>query len=89
VPGDLARTCPVLRRHVAGPAPVHFAPAGVFSYFARVLSLPAHYGRARRVRGFAWAGEVLVLGHGHFQQPTVWARPVLAHLSRPPRLGIV
>src|ERR1700675_4347132 len=101
VPGHFAQTGPVLGRLVrAGPVPVHFAPAGpFFGDFARAVSQPAHYGRAGRVGAFAWAGELL--GHflppvpGHFPQPvpghlerTVRARPVPAHLSRPPKLGI-
>src|SRR5690242_18404938 len=93
VPGHFAQTCPVLGRLVReGFVSEHFAPAELFfGDFARVSSLPAHYGRAGRLGAFAWIGDLL----GHFSRPgaghlewTVRARPVPAHLSPPPKLAI-
>src|ERR1700730_15682163 len=92
VPGHFARPGPVLVDLVrARPVPVHFSPAGC---------LRAHFARTGRVGAFVWAG--LVPGHllaqpvsGHLAQRGLghlaWAaraRPVPAHLRRPPQPGI-
>ena len=94
--GRLVRAAPVAV-HFA-PAGSFFGDCAWGGDCARAVSLPAHYGRAGRVGVFAWAAEVL--GHlaepvpGHFAQPSpgrlerVRARPVPAHLSPSPKLGI-
>src|ERR1700738_5299341 len=89
--------------HFARPGPVlvRLPPAGPLrGDVARVGSLPAHFARTGRVGAFVWAG--LVPGHllaqpvsGHLAQRGLghlaWAaraRPVPAHLRRPPKPGI-
>src|SRR3984893_17116874 len=99
-PAHFARPGPVLV-HLVRAGPVHFAPAGPLrGDVARVGSLPAHFVRTGRVGAFVWAG--LVPGHllaqpvaGHLAQRGLghlaWAaraRPVPAHLRRPPQPGI-
>jgi len=99
VPEHLAETGSVLGHLVrAAPVPVRFPSAApFFRGFARVVSLPAHFGWAGL--GGSFGGQVL----GHFLQP--WpghfaravleqleqapqARPVPAHPFRRPKPGI-
>jgi hypothetical protein len=81
----------------AEPVLVNFANAGpLLGASERAGSLPAHFVRTWPLVVVAWAAQAL--GHfprpvmGHLAQPLlghpVRARPVLAHLSRPPTLGI-
>ena len=92
MPEHFAQTGPALGGVVrAGPVPVHFSPdEPFFEDFARAVALPAKL----------WTGpEVLLRGPercsgifrnlclGHLER-TVQARPVPAHLSRAPKLGV-
>ena len=86
--------------HFVPPGPLlgDYAPAApLLGDFARAGSLPAHFARAGRVGAFSWAGPLVehlaqpVLGQ--LAQPVdlvraVQARPVPAHLPRPPKPGI-